>query len=436
MEVFDNRVETAPPTRLSNTPAKLPRLTSLRFFAALAVVLTHVGYQFTSSQALRKTETYGYVAVAFFFVLSGFVLTWSFRPRPSSVFWWGRFAKIWPSQFVIAVFVFLVLPTFERVPSTFGEILDLSLLQAWWPHRNVYFGGNGVSWSLSCEIFFYAIAPLIVGRICRMSTKGARRMTSVVVGVLVLLPVLAATFNVSSRTSYWLFYIFPPYQLGYFLIGMLAAWAVKNGVRLRFPKAASAVAMVWLASLAWYGTQFTLAQDHGLPRPVAMLGSLPALLVLITAAATRDVRHQRSWLTSPFMVFLGTISFELYLTHKVVFILTYNLGWWKNTGGLDGAIWFLTFLVVSLAIAGIFRFVCALPLEKSVRALRTISVGNCVVGVRNAFDTVGRRLTGSSTQIEEDFPAFQSEFLAPLAREQPLKGHDLIAEPAINTHGP
>jgi hypothetical protein len=48
---------------------RLGRLTGMRFFAALAVVLCHVGYQFTNTSSVNVAESYGYIGVSFFFVL-------------------------------------------------------------------------------------------------------------------------------------------------------------------------------------------------------------------------------------------------------------------------------------------------------------------------------------------------------------------------------
>ena len=62
----------APNTGIVN----LPRLTSLRFFAASGVFMYHL-CRIYPGMPLKATSTVGYVGVAFFFVLSGFVLTWS-----------------------------------------------------------------------------------------------------------------------------------------------------------------------------------------------------------------------------------------------------------------------------------------------------------------------------------------------------------------------
>ena len=78
----------------------LPRLTGLRWYAALLVFLYHAE-TFVPIRLLRPFN-FGTVGVTFFFVLSGFVLTWSTRPDlPASTFYRRRFARIYPSYFVM-----------------------------------------------------------------------------------------------------------------------------------------------------------------------------------------------------------------------------------------------------------------------------------------------------------------------------------------------
>ena len=82
----------------------LPRLTSLRAFAALVVFLSHLDIRGGTLGAAGPFVAYGYVGVGFFFVLSGFVLTWSYVPgAPVGAFYLRRFARIWPNHFVMLV---------------------------------------------------------------------------------------------------------------------------------------------------------------------------------------------------------------------------------------------------------------------------------------------------------------------------------------------
>ena len=79
-------------------------LTGLRFIAAFLVILHHFGKpplpQF--EQSVRNVLDHGFVAVTLFFILSGFILTYSYMSQEGSpktskrTFWVARFARIYP----------------------------------------------------------------------------------------------------------------------------------------------------------------------------------------------------------------------------------------------------------------------------------------------------------------------------------------------------
>src|SRR5690554_5743831 len=76
----------------------LPTLTSVRFFAALYVLVVHFGMHMFEGTPLEGFATLGSTGVSMFFVLSGFILTYTYAGRSSKPgrFWWARFARIWP----------------------------------------------------------------------------------------------------------------------------------------------------------------------------------------------------------------------------------------------------------------------------------------------------------------------------------------------------
>ena len=89
---------------------QLPALTSLRFFAALAIVVHHARGLLVAESAIAGFPLDHGVSV--FFVLSGFILTYVYRelPNVASVgrFWLARFARIWPVHvFTLALFIAL-----------------------------------------------------------------------------------------------------------------------------------------------------------------------------------------------------------------------------------------------------------------------------------------------------------------------------------------
>ena len=129
---------------------RIPALTSVRFLAALHVCLFHM-YAMriaTGTGVVHRVASIGYVGVNFFFVLSGFILVYTYADRGTSArqFWWARFARIYPaylfsllasSWFFIMVFKmrpiplpFWVWPQNHLLPSS---LLVVSLVQSWVP---------------------------------------------------------------------------------------------------------------------------------------------------------------------------------------------------------------------------------------------------------------------------------------------------------------
>ena len=100
---------------MSEPPApfrpQLQALTSLRFVAALCIVVLHATNHGLLPQAWAQLLDWS-KAVSFFFVLSGFVLTYAYAGRRYALagFWRARVARIWPAAAVSILVVPLLLP--------------------------------------------------------------------------------------------------------------------------------------------------------------------------------------------------------------------------------------------------------------------------------------------------------------------------------------
>ena len=145
--------------------AKLDALTGLRFVAAFAVFLHHANFRF---KVVDYHGPMGAQAVSFFFVLSGFILTYVYHDRlkPENVrkFLFTRWARIWPLHATCFLIYYALAPN----ESIFGEFWDpvrklshLLLLQSWVPLQRWVLSHNGVAWSISTEMFFYLMFPLL-----------------------------------------------------------------------------------------------------------------------------------------------------------------------------------------------------------------------------------------------------------------------------------
>jgi hypothetical protein len=145
----------------------IPALTSLRFFAALWVVLFHVnviGLNRGGSVAYLAFSLLGYAGVSFFFVLSGFILVYVYADRKIQKrgFWQARFARIYPAYIFSLVVMIPALISFwpmtkQAHMGLLALIANPILLEAWFP--KLLLTWNPVGWSLSAEAFFYLVCP-------------------------------------------------------------------------------------------------------------------------------------------------------------------------------------------------------------------------------------------------------------------------------------
>ncbi len=289
----------------------LPRLTSLRYVAALLVVAHHVAILMMPRSGVESVANYGYVGVGFFFVLSGFILTWNRREdMPVRFFYGRRFARIYPLCLLTALVAIPISLALSYRPPLWPTLSNLFLLQAWVPSTTWVTSLNTVSWSLSCEVFFYALFPFLA---MALSKAPARWVIVGAAAYLVLGYVLAVLVLPNPRAGLVLYYN-PAYRLGEFVLGIGLALLVRTGYRGRVPLAVALAglvpALVLVIALA-HATAGIVPPTRG----ISTLVFAPVFCLIIVAAATADLGARPGWLRSRTAVALGEASFALYMIH-------------------------------------------------------------------------------------------------------------------------
>lgn len=292
--------------------SRLPSLTGLRAVAAGLVFGVHVAISGlfaagSAQHALSRVFGAGSVGVSFFFILSGFVLTWSARPGDTArAFWRRRAVKIYP-VYVVALALSLVglvamsLPAGPKV-----SVPALFLVQSWFPSPDVHFGANSVSWSLSDEAFFYALFPWLCTALSRPRVEHLWLAAGACVAGVLCVPLAAR--GLPSGDHYWFVYVFPPVRLLEFVLGILAALIVRAG---RWPRL-----RVWPVALS-----LILAYAVTPYAPVDFETSAVTVIpfaALIAAVAVADVEGRRSVWSTRAAVWLGEVSFAFYLVHQSI----------------------------------------------------------------------------------------------------------------------
>ncbi|NOK20576.1 acyltransferase family protein [Corallococcus carmarthensis] len=348
----------------SGRPA-LPALTGLRFLAALGVMGYH-GYCAPCTPALPtglgRLVGAGFSTVSLFFILSGFILAYTYLDEGGmrgtrTEFFRARFARLYP---VYLVSLLVDLPMFVRAihqaepAASAGEVLritgaTLTLTQGWLTlHRPTW---NIVAWTLSVEAFFYVLFPFVGPWLAR---RRSRWLGVIALGAWALgtTPMLAADAAARLREG--------PLAVMLHAWGRIASEAIPLA---RLPEflIGLCVGLVFCrrehpAEHAWARTGgfvlVTGALTVGLmvlPGPPSPLVQAAVLVPLFTASIlllAGGLAGRGLGLGTRGMVLLGGASYALYMTHGS--LLNYALAVNTRTFTLPHNV--LTLLMVPVAV--------------------------------------------------------------------------------------
>ncbi|HWU10857.1 MAG TPA: acyltransferase [Streptomyces sp.] len=310
---------------------RLPSLTGMRFIAAMMVFALHAVVEglFTSptvnDPAFRFLSLSGGAGVGFFFILSGFVLTWSARDTDTlGAFWRRRLFKIYPSHLLtyLAAVLVLVLVVGQGIGAR-DAVLNALLLQSFFPSPATINSINPVAWSLSCELLFYLCFPALLMLVRRIRAERLWMWTVGVVAAVFAVPLVALAlpeqqpYPVLGVTEWqtWFIYHLPPVRMLDFLFGILLARMVLAGRRIPLGFPASVVLAV-----------VVFAVTPQLPPVYGLVSTLFVPLGLVIAnGAVADRDGLGTGLSGRTWVWLGEVSFAFYLFHRLVLTTGHHL---------------------------------------------------------------------------------------------------------------
>lgn len=304
----------------------IPALTGLRFFAALMVFFSH----YTISGINDKIGTFfasGYSGVVFFFVLSGFIIAYTYLDRFESKplthtprYLWARFCRVYPLYFLTMAFAWL------QEGGERSTAIYLLALQSWHPDIHVIGALNGPAWSISVEAFLYLAFPLLLPLFDKFGIiRSKNRLICMAALIIVIQFGLAYYLSLPPRDSLspadpdsahrWL-YNFPLFRILDFSLGILAAiffarhshilssvkkWRIISYASLAIVLAVMACKQLYYSAYSWdaaYAGAFTL---------------------LILSLAIDRAGHLSKFLSTNKIVLLGEASFAFYMIHMIAY---------------------------------------------------------------------------------------------------------------------
>ena len=317
--------------RLAKSPYR-PEIDGLRAFAVVAVIINHFNKDLLPS---------GYLGVDIFFVISGYVITSSLANHRSETFgdfflgfYARRVKRLVPALVVFVLITSVLICLFNPDPGiSLGvgrrALFGLSNITLYRGSTNYFAQSTELNpfthtWSLGVEEQFYLLFPFLIwfSGFGRGARHGSRNLFVITLTLSILS--LASFIWLYPRNQPAAYFLMPPriWELG---VGCLLFLGLRRnqavGQRLPIAPAASAVLTTALISSLF------LPQEQGVVATV--------LIAALTVGLIASLRPGCWWLAcfkQKKLVFIGLISYSLYLWHWVVLCIsrwTVGIHWWS-----------------------------------------------------------------------------------------------------------
>lgn len=288
-----------------------PHIDGLRAIAVLGVVLYHFGATWLPG---------GFLGVDMFFVISGFLISRSiYRDVENgefsiTAFYERRARRILPA-FMAVTALTAMFSAWLMLPSALADFAKSAIASTLFSSNiffyltSDYFAPSAIElpllhyWSLGVEEQFYLLFPLII----LVTNRFAKTWTGVVV-LLLFLASLVGCIAVRGIDPPAAFYLLP-FRAFEILIGCLLALR-----KFPFPSR-PAVAFTCSATglFLCLASFFALSEEMALPGILSLLPCVGAALIIIGSEKT--VAAPARFLSAPPVLFIGRISYSLYLVH-------------------------------------------------------------------------------------------------------------------------
>lgn len=339
----------APAPAAIGAKRRITGLDALRGLAALTVVLGHFTANYNrvyghSADLLFSYPWAGY-GVLLFFMISGFVIlmTAERAARPGD-FAWARFSRLYPAYWTALIVTLVVLTSFGlpgRQPSVPRAAANVLMFQNLLGVGNV----DSVYWTLHVELYFYAIMLVLIWR-------GWVRHTEFVLLGLVALGMADRLFF-QHVTAVWAERLRDVLIVDHafaFLIGVVLYRSLKG----------------WRA---WHPAMLVVCLVYAFffdPWPdVYVTAAFIALLFLTTRGYLKPLEWRP-------LIFLGTVSYSLYLTHQNIGYVIIRAGY---AAGLGANVSVALAVLATLLIASAVAFLVECPAMEYLRHRRPAFLG-------------------------------------------------------------
>jgi len=305
-------------------------LTGLRAVAAIMIFVYHNRKFWRNSfpDMLDRFLNEWHIGVAIFFVLSGFLITYSYYEKLITLsksnyykYILIRLARIYPIYFLVILSKYI----FTGFPSFLESFMNFTLLKGYF--YDFLFSGLIQAWSLSVELQFYILAPFIFYCIYKWGVQSSILILIISTLILTFIGIKTNhnlpfhTYGFLSNTKFVFLSTFHG-RFFEFLIGIMLALHVKkikNYKLFSFSTSNTYIGILGIfISMCCMIPFQTKLWTHGFENEYGMLIHhyiLPLFIALFILGLIRENTLISKFLASDLMVHLGYASFVFYLIH-------------------------------------------------------------------------------------------------------------------------
>ncbi|MCC2980806.1 acyltransferase family protein [Sphingomonas sp. IC4-52] len=292
---------------------RIEKLDALRGIAAIVVVVQHAmeqviryggfaGHAQTAMELLFKNGmNFGRFGVAMFFVISGFVIPFSFRgARPLIGFAISRFFRLYPAYWISLAFALAVIAlTVRPMPDGVMVAFNITMFQKFVGYGDVV----GAYWTLAVELMFYILCAALFALGWLNNTRG----------LLVIFSLFLATSLVIGAASLFLGRHLPsgvPLHLSLMFLGTLMrrSWLDGDAFARRMVTPAVLTLIVAIPVIQW-SSYPERTVTHEYIQPLAFTMGYYVAIAMFILTMTRRIAFGAIWL------WFGAVSYSVYLLH-------------------------------------------------------------------------------------------------------------------------
>lgn len=303
-----------------------------RFIAALIIVIYHYRYA-SAAQAIEFVHWpifNGVQMVTFFFVLSGFVnyLAYGGKPTSNNAFDLKRFAvsriaRVLPLYYVALLLALLAFSAVGQAPSSTVLWLHVTAMQAWLPQYAQTM--NFVTWTISVDIFLYALFPVILYGMHRQNVSFKHMLIINIIVYSMTQWILSsylsqADYPGEPSTAHNFTHNYPLFHLSSFMLGMLAAYYVTHHAKYLQVMAGNGFNLIFFSALMLF-----IVFGQKINETIGWAIETPSSYAPLFAVVLVAVSVNKSWLMRSlehrFFVYLGSLSYAIYILQILVWFI-------------------------------------------------------------------------------------------------------------------